>query len=144
MSANNTLIGPHLQQFFTEHLCQHRRASAETIDSCRYTFRLLLIFMHDAIGIAPAKLHIADLDAPMVLAFLDHLERERANSVRTRNIRLSAIRSFFRLVALRDPDSVAIATQVLAIPVKREDKKLVGYLSREEIDALIAAPDRSK
>ncbi len=144
MTANNALIGPHLQQFFTAHLCQHRRASTETIDSYRYTFRLLLLFMHDKIGIEPAKLRIVDLDASMVLAFLDHLERDRANSVRTRNIRLSAIRSFFRLVALRDPDSLAIATQVLAIPVKREDKKLVGYLSREEIDALIAAPDRSK
>lgn len=143
MTANTALIGPHLQQFFTEHLCHHRRASAQTIDSCRYTFRLLLTFMQSNIGIEPAKLHIADLDAPMVLAFLDYLEHERANSVRTRNIRLSAIRSFFRLVALRDPDSVGIATRVLAIPIKREDKKLIGYLSREEMNALIEAPDRS-
>jgi site-specific recombinase XerD len=78
-----------------------------------------------------------------VLRFLDYLEQERGNAVRSRNIRLAAIRSFFRFVALRDPDSLGIVTRVLAIPVKREDQKLIGYLTRPEIQALLAAPDRS-
>jgi site-specific recombinase XerD len=89
-------------------------------------------------------LRIADVDAPAVLSFLDYLEQQRGNSVRSRNIRLAAIRSFFRLVALRDPDSIGIATRVLAIPIKREDKKLIGYLTRTEMQALLAAPDQSK
>ena len=85
-------------------------------------------------------MHLADVDAPAVLSFLDYLEQQRGNSVRSRNIRLAAIRSFFRLVALRDPDSIGIATRVLAIPIKREDKKLIGYLTRTEMQALLAAP----
>jgi site-specific recombinase XerD len=89
-------------------------------------------------------LRIADVDAPAVLGFLDYLEQQRGNSVRSRNIRLAAIRSFFRLVASRDPDSIGIATRVLAIPIKREDKKLIGYLTRTEMQALLAAPDQSK
>ena len=92
----------------------------------------------------PSALHLADVDAPAVLSFLDYLEQQRGNSVRSRNIRLAAIRSFFRLVALRDPDSIGIATRVLAIPIKREDKKLIGYLTRTEMQALLAAPDQSK
>jgi len=89
-------------------------------------------------------LRVVDFDAPAVLSFLDHLEQQRGNSVSSRNVRLSAIRSFFRLVALRDPESIGLATRVLAIPVKREDKKLIGYLTRAEIQALLAAPDRSQ
>jgi integrase/recombinase XerD len=116
-------IGPHLQAFFSEHLCNHRRASPQTIASYRDTFRLLLQFLKATIGIEPAAMRSPDIDVPVILAFLDSLKQQRGNSVRTRNIRLAAIRSFFRLVALRDPDSVGIATRVLAIPVKREDKK---------------------
>jgi integrase len=81
---------------------------------------------------------------PAILAFLDSLEKKRGNSVRTRNIRLAAIRSFFRLVALRDPDSVGLATRILAIPVKRQDKKLVGYLTRDEINAILDVPDKTR
>jgi site-specific recombinase XerD len=81
---------------------------------------------------------------PAILAFLDSLEKKRGNSVRTRNIRLAAIRSFFRLVALRDPDSVGLATRILAIPVKRQDKKLVGYLIRDEINAILDVPDKTR
>ena len=138
------LIAPHLQAFFADYLSQQKRLSPQTIVSCRDTFRLLLTFFRDHIGIEPSALRIADVDAPAVLRFLDYLEQQRGNSVRSRNIRLSAIRSFFRLVALRDPDSIGIATRVLAIPIKRGDKKIVGYLTRPEIQALIAAPDRSK
>jgi site-specific recombinase XerD len=102
-----------------------------------------LTFVKETAGIEPSALRVADLDAPMVLRFLDYLEHQRGNAVRSRNIRLSALRTFFRFVTLRNPESIAIATRVLAIPLKREDKKLVGYLTREEMEALLAAPDRS-
>ena len=138
------LIAPHVQAFFADYLCQQRRLSSQTIISCRDTFRLLLTFLRDQTGSEPSALRLADVDAPVVLRFLSYLEQERGNSVRSRNIRLSAIRSFFRLVALRDPDSIGIATRVLAIPTKREDQKLIAYLTRTEIQALLATPDTSK
>jgi integrase/recombinase XerD len=140
----SSLIAPHLQVFFADYLCRQKRLSPPTIVSCRDTFRLLLTFLRDQTGIEPSALRIADLDAPAVLRFLEYLEQHRGNSVRSRNIRLSAIRSFFRLVALRDPDSLGIATRVLAIPIKREDKKLIGYLTRPEMQALLAALDPAK
>src|SRR5215471_4347094 len=142
--TQSSLIAPHLQAFFADYLSHQKRLSPHTIISCRDTFRLLLTFLRDHLGVEPSALRIADVDAPSVLRFLDHLEQQRGNSVRSRNIRLAAIRSFFRLVALRDPHSIGIATRVLAIPIKREDKKLIGYLTRTEMQALLAAPDRSK
>ena len=141
---HSQLIAPHVQVFFADYLCQQRRLSPQTIISCRDTFRLLLTFVRDQTGVEPSAVCLADLDAPMMLRFLNYLEQDRGNSVRSRNIRLSAIRSFFRLVALRDPDSLGIVTRVLAIPNKREDQKLIGYLTRPEIQALLAAPDQSK
>jgi len=141
---HSSLIAPHLQAFFAEYLCQQRRLSPQTIVSCRDTFRLLLTFLRDQTGIEPSALHMADIDASAVLSFLNYLEQKRGNSVRSRNIRLSAIRSFFRLVALRDPDSIGLVMRVLAIPTKREDRKLIGYLTRPEIQALLATPDSSK
>ena len=138
------LIAPHLQVFFADYLCQQKQMSPQTIISYRDTFRLLLKFLRDRTGIEPSALRVVDLDASAVLSFLVYLEQQRSNSVSSRNVRLSAIRSFFRLVALRDPNSIDLATQVLAIPVKREDKKLIGYLTRTEIQALIAAPDCSQ
>src|SRR5262249_1927023 len=143
MMAPRALIAPHVQAFFTVHLCHHKRVSPQTLASCRDTFRLLLTFVHETRGIAPAALCVPDLDAPTILAFLAYLEQRRGNSVRSRNIRLSALRTFFRFVALRDPESLTIVTRVLAIPRKREAKKLIGYLTREEMEALLAAPDRS-
>ena len=142
-TSARALIAPHVQAFFTEHLCHHKRVSPQTIASCRDTFRLLLTFIKETVGIEPSALRVTDVDAPLVLRFLDYLEHQRGNAVRSRNIRLSALRTFFRFVALRDPESLAITTRVLAIPLKREDTKLVGYLSRDEIEALLAAPDRS-
>lgn len=136
-------IGPHLQAFFAEHLLAHKRASPQTIACYRDTFRLLLRFMRQRTGTEPAALPLAALDADAVLAFLDHIERDRGCSVRSRNNRLAAIRSFFRLIALRIPDSLGQVTRVMAIPIKRSDKRLVGYLNRDEIKALLAAPDRS-
>jgi integrase/recombinase XerD len=141
---SSSLIAPHLQAFFADYLCQQKRLSPQTIVSCRDTFRLLLTFLRDQTGIEPSALRMADMDASAVLSFLNYLEQQRGNSVRSRNIRLSAIRSFFRLVALRDPDSIGIVTQVLAIPMKREDRKLIGYLTRMEIQALLATPDSLK
>ena len=137
------LVGPHLQAFFAEHLLAHKRASPQTIACYRDTFRLLLRFMRKRTGAEPAALPLAALDADAVLAFLDHLERDRGCSVRSRNNRLAAIRSFFRLVALRIPDSLGQVTRVMAIPVKRSDKRLIGYLSRDKVKALLAAPDRA-
>ena len=129
----SSAIAPHLQAFFADYLCRQKRLSPQTIVSCRDTFRLLLTFLRDQTGIEPSALRIADLDALAVLRFLDYLEQQRGNSVRSRNVRLSAIRTFFRFVALRDPESIGLATRVLAIPIKREDKKLIGYLTRTEM-----------
>ena len=91
----------------------------------------------------PSKLDIDDLDAPLVGAFLDHLEQQRENSVRTRNARLAAIRSLFRYAALRHPEHAAVIERVLAIPPKRFDRRLVTFLTEPELNALLAAPDRS-
>jgi integrase/recombinase XerD len=143
MLMHSSFIAPHLQAFFADYLCQQKRLSPQSIVSCRDTFRLWLTFLRDRTGMEPSTLQLADLDAPAVLRFLHYLEQERGNSVRSRNIRLSAIRSFFRLVALREPASIGIVTRVLAIPMKREDRKLIGYLTRTEMQALLAAPDRS-
>jgi integrase/recombinase XerD len=136
------LVGPLLQSFFSEHLAQHRQVSFQTIASYRDTFRLLLQFTRDKKGIEPAVLTFEALDAPAILGFLDSLEQQRANCIRSRNVRLTAIRSFFRVVALREPSCLGIATQVLAIPIKRSDKPLVGYVTRAEVDAILAGRDR--
>ena len=143
MMSRQALIAPHVQAFFAEHLCQYKRVSSKTIASYRDTFRLLLTFVKETTGKEPFALRINDLDAPVVLRFLDYLEYRRGNAIRSRNARLAAIRSFSRFLALRDPESLAITTRVLAIPNKRADKKLIGYLTRDEVEALLAAPDRS-
>ena len=140
---SSQVIAPHVQAFFAEYLAQQSRLSPQTILSCRDTYRLWLTFLRRHTGVEPAALRMADVDAPVVLRFLDYLEQERGNSVRCRNIRLAALRAFFRFIALRDPDSLGIVTRVLAIPVKRTDQKLIGYLTRPEIQALLAAPDRA-
>jgi integrase len=119
------LIGPHLHAFFAEHLLTHKRASPQTIVCYRDTFRLLLRFMQSKTGTEPAALPLAALDADTVLAFLDHLERDRGCSVRSRNNRLAAIRSFFRVVSLRVPERLGQVTQIMAIPIKRGEKRLV-------------------
>ena len=137
-------LAPILQFFFTEHLSSHKQVSPRTVLAYRDSFRLLLQFVHGKTGKAPSSLCVQDLDAPVILSFLDDLEQQRKNTVVSRNARFAAIRSFFRVVALRDPASVGIVTRVLAIPVKRTDKRLVGYLTREEMDAVLAAPNQSQ
>jgi integrase len=141
--ATSSLVGPLLQLFFAEHLVVHKRARAQTIACYRDTFRLLLQFMRDRTGIAPSALLLPALDADTILGLLDHIERDRSCSVRSRNNRLAAIRSFFRFVSLRDPTTVGTVTRIMAIPIKRYERKLVGYLNREEVKALLAAPDRT-
>jgi len=132
-----------LQQYFCDYLLKQRNASAETVSSYRDTFRLFLRFSEERLRKPPASLALSDLDAPQVLKFLDSLESQRHNSVRSRNIRLAAIRSFLRYAALQDPTSLASITRTLAIPVKRFDRGPVSYLSREEMTALINAPNGS-
>jgi len=141
MKRNSNQIGPLLQNFFVDYLCTQKRSSSQTIASYRDTFRLLLEFIYKQHGIEPAIACVSDLDVPVILSFLDHLEQSRHNSIRSRNLRLTAIRSFFRVVALRDPASVNQAARVLAIPVKRADRRIVRSLTRAEIDAILAAPD---
>ena len=132
-----------LQDFFHRRLVAQRGASTHTIASYRDTFTLFLGYAAQRTGRTPSALTLSDLDAPMVLGFLDHLETQRSNSPRTRNLRLTAIRSFMRYASLREPTLLPVAQRVLAIPVKRFDRPVLGYLSREEVTAIIDAPDRS-
>ncbi|HEX9381049.1 MAG TPA: tyrosine-type recombinase/integrase [Gaiellaceae bacterium] len=135
------LLAPLLEAFFSERLQRQRRASPHTIAAYRDAFRLLLGFAEKHIGKAPSTLLLADIDAPLVGAFLDHLEKERGNSIRTRNARLAAIHSFFRFAAGREPAHAGLIQRVLAIPQKRFDRDLVAFLTTAEVDALLAAPD---
>lgn len=132
-----------LQAFFTDRLIRQRQVSPNTVAAYRDTLRLLLVFASERHGKTPDQLDIDDLDAPLIGAFLDHLESHRKNSVRTRNARLAAIRSLFRYAALRHPEHAATIERVLAIPPKRFERRLVTYLTEVEIDALLAAPDRT-
>lgn len=136
-------LAPTLEAFFVERLAGQRRASPHTIASYRDTFRLLLGFIEARKGIEPSRLDLADLDAPMIGAFLDYLERERGSSVQTRNARLAAIRSLFRFAALRHPEHAGLIQWVLAIPQKHSERHDVSFLSPDEVKALLAAPDRS-
>ena len=132
-----------VQDFFLRRLIAQRGASARTVEAYRDAFELLFGFAEQRTGKPPSALCLADLDAPLVLDFLDHLETERGNSVRTRNARLAAIHSFMRYAAVRDPASLPITARVLAIPAKRFDRPVLGYLSREQVAAILAAPDRA-
>jgi integrase/recombinase XerD len=132
-----------LQSFFTERLFRQRRASGHTIAGYRDAFRLLLRYAAERLGTAPSKLRLEDLDASFIGQFLDHLEQERGNCARTRNARLAAIHSFFQYVALEEPAHALLCQHVLAMPNKRHERRLIEFLHREEIDALIATPDPS-
>jgi integrase/recombinase XerD len=132
-----------LERFFIQRLMAQRRASLHTIASYRDTFRLLLQFAQQHLHKEPSAVTLADLDPSLIGAFLDDLEKHRDNSARSRNLRLTAIRSFFRYAALEEPTQSGLIQRVLAMPSKRFEKKLIGFLSRAEIDALLAAPDRT-
>ena len=137
-----SVLAPTLQAFFTDRLSNQRHASAHTIASYRDTWRLLLAFAHSRTGIPPSQLDLADFDAELVAAFLDHLETARGNNTRTRNVRLAAIHSLFRYAALAHPEHANTIARVLAIPVKRTDRALVTFLTEPEVEALLAAPDQ--
>jgi site-specific recombinase XerD len=139
-----TLIAATLQSFFTDRLTQQRQASPRTIAAYRDTLRLLLGFVHQQTGKLPSQLDWDDLHAAMISAFLNHLESERHNSIRTRNVRLTAIRSLFSYAALRHPEHASVIQRVLAIPPKRFDKRIITFLTATEVDALLAAPDQSR
>jgi integrase/recombinase XerD len=136
-------LAPTLQAFFTDRLLCQREVSPNTIASYRDTFRLLLSFAQQKTGTPPARLELSHLDAPLIGAFLEHLETERGNSARTRNIRLAAVHSFFHYCALRHPEHAGLIQRVLAIPAKRCDRQIVTFLNPEEVKALLDSPDRS-
>ena len=132
-----------LQSFFTDRLFRQRRASPHTIASYRDSFRLLLRFANQRLGKAPSTLTLDDLTVPFIGDFLDSLETGRKNSARTRNVRLAAIHSFFRYVALEEPTQALLCQRILAIPAKRHQRRPIEFLHREEIDALLDATDTS-
>jgi site-specific recombinase XerD len=132
-----------LRRFFTQRLVAERQASARTVESYRDAFRLFLLYAESRTKKAASALAVDDLDAPLILGFLDHLERERGNGARTRNARLAALRSFLRYAAPHAPESLPVIQRALAIPTKRFDRPLLGFLTREEVEAILGAPDRS-
>jgi len=138
-----TALSPHLASFLREHLPKERRASQHTCEAYAQCFQLLLCFAADWLKIKPAKIEIEPLDAPLILAFLAHLEKKRGNSARTRNARLAAINSFFRYLEYRVPSCLDQSRRIHAIPLKKTDQSLVGYLTRNELQALLDAPDTS-
>ena len=138
-----TVIAPTLQRFFTERLIGQRRASPNTVAAYRDTFRLLFNYVTESTGKLPARLDFDDLDAVTIGGFLTHLEQDRGCSISTRNARLAAVRSMFGFAAYRHPEHAELIARVLAIPAKRGDRVLVTFLTRPEIDALLAAVDRN-
>jgi site-specific recombinase XerD len=139
-----TALAPTLEAFFTSRLINEKGVSPHTIAAYRDTFRLLLSFAQQRTGKQPSNLELEDLDAPLIAAFLDHLEHQRHNSPRTRNARLAAIHSMFRYAALRHPDHAELIARVIAVPTKRFDRAIVTYLTPEEVNALLAAPNRNR
>lgn len=137
-------LAPLLEAFFTERLLTQRQASPHTVAVYRDTFRLLLQFAERSTGKAPCDLEIGDVDAVLVGAFLDDLQDERGNSTRTRNLRLTAIRSLFRYASFRHPEHAGQVQRVLAMPPKRFDKATLTFLSETEVEALLSSPDRSR
>ena len=140
---NSTTLPSLLQQFFTERLTSQMQASANTISGYRDTFRLFLGFASQRLGRVPTKLTVEELNCDLVSDFLDHLETSRGNSARSRNTRLAAIRSFFRFIAMHEPAHMLQCQRILAMPSKRYVRRTVDFLDRDEIDALLAAPNRS-
>ena len=137
-----TLLAPDLSAFLQTHLPNERGASRHTIASYAHAFTLLLRFVAGRLKRSPSELAIEDLDVQIIRAFLEHIEERRANSVRSRNARLAAIKSFFRFVEHRHPACLEQAMMIRALPIKRTDTKLIDYLTKEEIRALLGAPNR--
>jgi site-specific recombinase XerD len=131
-----------LQQFFTKRLVNQQQVSSHTIASYRDTFQLLLRFVHQERGRQPSQLTWEDIDASLICAFLDYCEKCRQNAARTRNLRLTALRSFFRFASYQEPAQAARLQQILAIPNKRQPRRLIGFLTHPEVEALLLAPDQ--
>jgi integrase len=136
-------LAPHMEAFLREHLVRHRGASPHTCDSYAYSFQALFEFAAQKLKVAPSALRLEQLDAALISRFLEHLETSRGNGAPTRNIRLAAIRSFFRFIQHREPGALEQVRRVLAIPFKKTDTRLVAYLRPEELQALLDAPDPS-
>jgi integrase/recombinase XerD len=136
-----TSIAPHIEAFLREHLAHHRGASQHTCDSYAYSFQSLFEFAAVKLKTAPSALMLEQLDATLISAFLEHLETARRNSAQTRNIRLAAIRSFFRFLEHREPAALDQIRRIIAIPYKITASRLVSHLQREELQALLDAPD---
>jgi site-specific recombinase XerD len=136
-----TTLAPHLAAFLREHLPHERKASPHTCATYAYSFQLLVCFAAGQLKAKPCQLEIEQLDAPLVLAFLKHIESDRGNSARTRNARLAAVNSFFRFLEYRLPSCLDQSRRIHAIPMKKTDEALIGYLTREEMQALLNAPD---
>ena len=139
-----TVIAPTLQAFFSDRLTRQLHASPRTIASYRDTLRLLLCYAQNTTGTAPSDLDWDELDEPLIAAFLTHLEHDRRNSARTRNLRLTAIRSLFRYAAARHPEHAAVIQRVLTIPAKRHNRRAVTFLTAQESQALIDAPPQHR
>ncbi len=139
---NKSDLASLIESFFRERLIAQRRSSSATISTYKDAIRLLLLFASKQVGKTPSRLKIEDLDRDLILAFLDYLEKERGNSVRTRNARLAAIRSFFQHITYCDPSAVGIVQRVTSIQGKRAVRKSICYLHSDELNALLAAPDR--
>ena len=138
--TTSATLAPLLERFFMQRLMQQRQASPHTISSYRDTFRQFLKFVQQRLHKPPTRLNLEDIDAPLIVAFLDELEKHQGVSVRTRNLRLAAIHSFFHYAALETPAHSAQIQSVLAIPSKRFERPLLGYLSLEELQAIVQAP----
>jgi site-specific recombinase XerD len=134
-------LAPYLETFLREHLPRDRRLSVHTIETYAYAFQLLVCFAAKRLRVAPSALQIEQLDAPLVLAFLQHIETDRHNLPQTRNARLGAVKAFFRFLEYRLPGSLDQVCRIKAIPIKRTDQKLVNYLTNEEMQTLLDAPD---
>ena len=142
MKTNNNLPGL-IEAFFTDRLMRQRQASPNTIASYRDSFCLLFKFAKQHLNKEPSNLSIEDLNAAFIGSFLNHIEKDRGNCARSRNVRLAAIHSFFKYIALHDPSHSALIQRVLAIPTKRYERKLIDFLTKPEVEALLAAPDQS-
>ena len=136
-----TSLAPHLATFFREHLPRERACSRHTCEAYAYTFQLLLCFAAQRCNTSPSSLTLEQLDAPLVLAFLEHIEMARGNSPTTRNARLAAIKSFAHFLEYRPPSAIEQNRRILAIPAKKTDQALIDYLNRQELQSLLDAPD---
>ena len=136
-----TALGTYLSAFLLEHLPRERNASPHTGEAYAHSFKLLVCFAAARLKVKPCQVEVEQLDVPLILAFLQHIENERGNSVRTRNARLAAIHSFFRFLEYRLVSCLDQACQIHAIPMKKADEALVSYLTRDELLALLDAPD---